>query len=104
MVSGKFNHSIVFVKNKLFVFANRRDDWEVFDNICKKFIVIKSPEFISFPSKTAYSIENRIFVSQYEFFKIVSYDTNKNEWSEEELFCEVIKNLRNFFSVKVPCL
>ena len=102
MNSGKYDHSLVVVKNKLFVISKTKDDCEVFDNICKKFIAIKSPKLYFFHSIEAYTIENKIFVLQDSSSKIVTYDTNKNEWSEES--CEVTKNLRSFSSVKVPCL
>ena len=101
---GKHNHSLVVVKNKLFVISERKDDWEVFDNISKQFITIKPPEFYCFLSKRAFSIENKVFVFNKKFTKIISYDTNKNEWSEEKLFCEFTKNLQHFSNVKVPCL
>ena len=103
MNSGKVDHSLIVVKNKLFVISKSKDDWEVFDNMCKKFVTIKSPEFFCFPSKRAFSIENKIFVFNYKFTKIISYDTYINEWSEDNLFFEFTKNLQYFSSVKVPC-
>ena len=101
MNSGKYNHSLVVFKNKLFVISKREDGCEVFDNFCKKFITIKSPEFYN-SSKRAFSIENKILALQDDSSKIISYDTDKNEWLEES--CEVTKNIRWFSSVKVPCL
>ena len=43
MNSVKYDHSLVVVKNKLFVISKRKDNCKVYDNICKKFITIKSP-------------------------------------------------------------
>ena len=100
-----FNHSLVVVKNKLFVVSNRirfKHNLEVFDNIYKKFITIKSPELNWFSVIKAFSIKNKIFAFKDESSKIICYDTSKNEWSEES--CEVTKNLRYFSSIKVPCL
>ena len=102
MNSGKYELSLVVVKNKLFVITKRKDNCEVFDNICKKFITIKSPQLNWFSVISAYTIENKIFVFQDNLSKIISYDTSENEWSEES--CRVTKNLRLFFSVKIPCL
>ena len=99
--SGKVDHSLVVVKNKLFVISNIEDNCEVFDNIKKKIITIKSPEFDRFSRIRAKSIESKIFVIQEQCSKIICYDTNKNEWSEES--CRVTKNLRWFPIVKVPC-
>ena len=102
MNSGKHNHSLVVVKNKLFVISKRKDDCEVFDNISKKFTTVKSPQFDSFSRITAYSIENKLYVISDNSPKIISYDTNKNKWSEESF--EFSKKHRRFSSVKVPCL
>ena len=105
MNNGKYDHSLVVVKNKLFVVSNRirfKHNLEVFDNIYKKFITIKSPELNWFSVIKAFSIKNKIFAFKDESSKIICYDTSKNEWSEES--CEVTKNLRYFSSVKVPCL
>ena len=102
MNSGKYDHSLVVVKKKLFVISKREDNCEVFDNICKKFVTIKSPQFDLSSRIRAHSIENKIFALQDKCSKIVTYDTDKNEWSEES--CENTKNLLWFSCVKVPCL
>ena len=102
MNSGKFDHSLVGLKNKLFVISMREDDCEVFDNICQKFITIKSPKFISLYGIYTFSIENKVFALLGNKSKIITYDINKNEWSEES--CEVTKDLRNFACEKIPCL
>ena len=102
MNSGKRSHSLVVVKNKLFVISKTEDDCEVFDNICKTFITIKSPKFDWFSSIEAHSVVNKIYVVQDRMSKIICYDTNKNEWSEESR--KFTKKLRRFSSVKVPCI
>ena len=102
MNSGKCDHSLVVVKNKLFVISNLKDNCEVFDSICNKFITLKSPELECFFGTRCYTIKNKIYVLQENISKIVSYDTNKNEWSEEH--CEITRNLQCFSNVKVPCL
>ena len=40
MNSGMYDHSLVVVKNKMFVISNKKNNCKVFDNICKKFITI----------------------------------------------------------------
>ena len=102
MNSSKYEHSLVVVKHKLFVISKREDNCEVFDNICKKFITLKSPDFKCFFSISAFSIANKVFVLLNELSKIICYDTNKNEWSEES--CQVTKNFRWFSSMKLPSL
>ena len=102
MNSDKYDHSLVVVKNKMFVISNRKDNCEVFDNISNKFITIKSPEFNRFSWIIAKSIKSKVYFFQDILSKIISYDTNKNEWFEES--CEATRNLRYFSNVKVPCL
>ena len=79
MNSGKYELSLVVVKNKLFVISKIEDYCEVFDNICKKFITLQSPQFNWFSINSAFSIENKIFVLHENHSKKNSYDTNKNE-------------------------
>ena len=101
MNSGKQEHSLVVVKNKLFVISSQ-DHCEVYDNICNNFITIKSPKFNWLYSIRAYSIENKIFALQDNLSKICSYDNNKNEWSKES--CKNTTNLKHFACVNIPCL
>ena len=102
MNSGKNCHNLVVNKNKLFVISTRDNDCEVYDTLCKKFITIKSSQFDLSSIIIAYSIENKIFILQENSPKIIAYDTNKNEWSEESY--EFTTELWLFSSVKVPCL
>ena len=94
--------SLVVVKHKLFVISKRKDSCEVYDNVCKRFIAIKSPRFNLFSGIRANAIENKIFAFQDDLSKIITYDSQKNEWSEE--LCGVTKNLNFFTSVNVPSL
>ena len=74
MNTGKSFHSLVVVMNKLFVIFNI---CEAFDNVSKEFVVIKSPEFDLFSKNRDLSIENKIFILQENFSKIISYDPNE---------------------------
>ena len=101
MNSGKYELSLVVVKNKLFVISKVEDYCEVFDNICKKFITIKTTRQY-FHITTACSIGNKIYVFQENYSDLVCYDTDTNEWLSEP--CEVTLNYRDVSSVKVPFL
>ena len=102
MNSGNSEHSLVVVKNKLFVISNSKDNCEVYDNICKKFTTIKSPRIFLFSSNSACRIKHKIFVLRDESSKIIFYDTIENEWSKES--CEVINTIYKYSSIKVSCL
>ena len=59
-----FNHSLVVVKDKLFVISKKENGCEVFENICKTFNTIKSLEFSWFSFISAYSIANNILFNK----------------------------------------
>ena len=104
MISGKYRHSLVVVKSKLFVIGRNPDTNEVLDNICKKFVAIKSPQISSFGYlrlNHAISIGNKIVLFQDDKPVAMCYDVDKEEWSEEQ--CEVTNRLEFFSCVKIPC-
>ena len=100
MRNSHSNHSLVTVKNKLFVIDDVTNTCEVFDNICKKFISLKSP-YGYFNLNKAMSIGNRIVVFLHERSSIVCYDVEKDEWSAES--CEITKYIDDFSCTKIPC-
>ena len=98
MVNGKSSHSLVVVRNKLFVIGDYKDTCEVFDNNIRKFVVLKSPE-ISYLN-TAVSIGSKIVIFQHNTSSMSCYDADKNEWSEEP--CELTEHLCEFSCAKFP--
>ena len=100
MITAKVNHSLVAVKNKMFVFSPGANDCEVFDGACKKFVSLKLPELVSGIRVRAVSVEKKIFVFQEDSASVICYDIEKNEWSYEP--CEVTKNLKGYSCVKIP--
>ena len=97
---GKFNHSLVVVKNKLFVISQKANTFEVFDNTSKNFVILSPPK-LSYSCKVV-SIENKIVFLENFQNRLCFYDVDKNEWSEKP--CDVTKNLQSFSCVKIPCL
>ena len=93
------NHSLVTVKNKLFVIDGNTNICEVFDNICKKFITLKSPYgYISL--NKAMSIGNIIVLFLNEKSSTNCYDVEKDEWSDKS--CEITKYIDDFSCTKIP--
>ena len=91
-------HSLVVVKDKLFVIGRGIESCEVFDNACKKFVVLKHQPSIYYHRSV--SIGSRILIFQEKKSSIVCYNVDKDEWSEES--CEVTKYLEDFSCVKIP--
>ena len=90
-------HSLVVVKDKLFVIGDERNRFEVFDNVCKKFVSLKHP-FIDYSKSVA--IGNRIIVFKYVISTLLCYDVDKDEWSEESF--ELTEDLDGFSCAKLP--
>ena len=91
-------HSLVTIKDKLFVIDHRVNCCEIFDIVCKKFVSFKHPLYITF--NKCVQIGNRIIAFQELTSTILCYDYDKDEWSEE--LCEVTKDLELFSCVKIP--
>ena len=96
---GNCLHSLVVVKNKLFVISQKAHSFEVFDNTSKTFVILSPPKLIH--SYKVISIENKILFLENFQNKVLFYDVDKNEWSKKH--CEVTKTLQQFSCVKVPC-
>ena len=92
------HHNLVVVKDKLFVIGYARQSYEVFDNVCKKFIALKHRPRLSF--NKCVPIGNKILIFHEMNSLVVCYDVDKNEWSEES--CEVTKFLGDFSFVQIP--
>ena len=93
-------HSLVVVKNKLFVVGGRGSlTSEVFDNNSKTFVSLKS-EFLIGRDK-ALSVGSKIVIFDIsEYLPVAIYDVHKNEWSEEP--CETAEHFINYYCAKLP--
>ena len=96
MVEGKFLHSLVVVKRKLF--AIDCGSCEIFDSSCNKFVILKS--FLRPNLNRALSVGSKIFILQFKLPFMIIYDVDEDKWSKE-LF-EVTESLYNFCCVKLP--
>ena len=101
MNTKKDSHSLVVSKNKLFVISDSPSTCEVFDNFSNKFITLSPPPRLKdFFRATA--IGNKVLIFPFNSLNLISYDVDRNKWSEEP--CELTKNLYDFSCVKVLCL
>ena len=95
MVRPRYDHSLVAIKNKLFVIGNISAACEVFEKLNNKFVSIKPFSMYfnlnDFSTVGAISIGNRIAVYGRGLSTIAFYDTDKDEWCEEE--CDYLKNI-----------
>ena len=103
MIKGKSGHCLVAVKNKLFVIATFKDGCEVFDNVCKKFVALKTSPIMSKVITAnffkAIAIGSKIVVFEEKRSSVKCYDVDKDEWCLE--VCDVKKSLSQFCCVKV---
>ena len=98
MINYHDSHSLVVVKQKLFVIDCGNNNCEVFEDFCRKFIALKSS--YSLHLSKAMSIGKKIVIFQNNSSLVIYYDVDKNEWFKES--CEVTKNLEDFSCVKIP--
>ena len=99
-INNHHRHSLVVAKDKLFVIGRGYNNCEIFDNVCKKFVALKSTYTLNM--NKALSIGNKIVILQNDRSSVICYDVDKDEWFEES--CDATKNLTCFSSVKVPKL
>ena len=92
MIEGRYRHSSVAIRNKLFIFGSYvgkvSKSCEVFDSSCKKFVMLKLfPSTLtfdlSFAANTTFSIGNKIVIISYNSSTALCYDVEKDEWSKE---------------------
>ena len=100
---AKSSHSLVVVKNKLFVLRNE-DDCEVYDSIGKKFMIMKSKKSLIpiFDNRCPLSFDNKIYLFERNSSTLICYDVDKKEWSQKS--CNFTRNFYIFSCVKLPCL
>ena len=101
MINGKNCHSLVSLKGKLYVVGFQYGGFEMYDNVCKKFVAIKPPlKSIAYTSRCV-SIGSRIIIFQEKERDAVCYDVDNDEWFEE--VCDVTRDLKSSAFVKAPC-
>ena len=100
MIQRRRCHSLVVVKNKLFVIGGLRTigSCDVFESISNKFVPLKCPYL--FCSNKALSIRSKIFIFQNNESFVVIYDVCENKWSDE--LCEATTNLYSYSCVELP--
>ena len=105
MIHESFEHNMLAVSNKLLALScgTNHDICEVYDNISKKFVVIKShPTFFDGSEYQAISIGRNIFVFKSFSNKVAIYNVDKSEWSDE--FFDAAEDIRYFYCLKMPSL
>ena len=101
-------HSLIAIKNKLFAIGAEKDFLEMYDSTSNAFVVIKH-----YPSYTsgmyspydwlthAIGMGRKVLIFEFEASKVLCYDADKNEWSNES--CCTATDGSNFF-LKIPKL
>ena len=100
MTTCKKGHSLVVVRNKLFVISTRTI--EVFDSKSNTFSAIKQPKKEIVSLVGAIAAENKIFVLQ-NYAHFACYDVDKQKWSEVETdTTDRFDEYESFSCVKIP--
>ena len=105
MIEARYWHNLVVAKNKLFAIGGYTiNACEIFDNACKQFVNINSPE-LSLLYLKVFSLGSKIFIledsSSVRRRRIIHrYDVEKDEWSQESQ--EATKHISDYSYAKIP--
>ena len=104
MVSGRSSHSLVVVKDKLFVIGNLTTDYEIYDSICKIFVALKSNSFFDFGEfNEVVKVGSTLFIFRRSPSKIIyCYDVERSQWIlkscefTDNIFIKLVANIPSF--------
>ena len=103
MIYGRYNHRLVAVRNKLYVFGGRTEQFEVFDSLTNKCSLLKTPSSLqnrdTFRIGGAISIGNKILIFRENSPKFTYFDIDKADWFEETFV--VTKDVESFLCLKM---
>ena len=94
----KIGHKQVVVYNKLFVIGVEKDNCEVFDNISRSFVALKTENMNLASITGAISIGNILYVFQNETNTVFCYDVENCEWKTKTFKHDI----SYFTCVKIP--
>ena len=102
MIERRYNHSLISMRNKMFVVGGKTSKCEVYDTISDKFILLKLPpkslEFDFNNTRKTFTIGGKLFIVGKSSKTLAFYDVDKKKWSEEQF-----ENKKRFhFCLKVP--
>ena len=101
MIKGAAGHSLVVVKNKLYVVGSSTHACEFYDSICKMFVALKSNMSVKYyHSYKAINVGPMIYVFLGNTSTILCFDIETNKWSEES--CEITENVYDYSIVNIP--
>ena len=104
MNHGRCYHTLVAIKNKLYVFGEEVVISEMYDSITKCFVILKPPPtFLNTESLVAVgaiSIGRKILILKSFSATITIFDLDENEWSKENF--EATKEIEGNFCLKLP--
>ena len=99
MVTGKYEHSAVVVKNKLFVVSRQIDEVETFDNTYNIFVSLKQPKIRHKAGNQIVPMGNKFYVFPTLTKNFcLCYDVDQGKWSRKFLKCGTL----SFSCVKIP--
>ena len=87
-----------YLKNKLFVVGYENNEFEVFDNFCKKFVSPTHSPSITYSK--CLPIGKKIVLFKEFGASVIYYDVDKDKWFEDS--SKVTEDLEDFSCVKLP--
>ena len=97
MTKGRYEHSLVVVRNKLIVIGRGSNACEVYTTNTGKFVALKSPVLTY---NRSLQVAGKIFVFQEKKAYVWVYDVEGDYWKKKE--CDATKNIVYFSCAKMP--
>ena len=103
MNGERYCHSLRVVRNSLYVVGCFLDSCEVYDDVSRSFIVLKTPSKVYYNTRTAFCVGSKIVAIQGNASYVVCYDVNTGEWKTEKWF-DTTSGYGQFYYAKVPLM
>ena len=104
MIYSRSHHSLVAVRNKLYVFGGFSKTCEVFDSSSNKFSILKTPSSLPdmgvYMLRGAVSVGKNILIFMRNSRTLVYFDFEKSDWSEKPF--DVTKEFQFDWFLKIP--
>ena len=98
LIDAKAEHSSVAVKDKLFVIGREKNNCEMFDRVCERFVSLNAPFAIGLHETI--TIGKNIKILRQSNPYAICYNVENDEWSTEP--CKITENRVDFSCAKFP--
>ena len=104
MIRDRAEHSLVAVRNKLYVFGGGTAEFEVYDSLNEHFSILEPPALLlninHSEINNAFSFGNKVFILKNRSATLTTFDYVNQEWKEEPYECT--EYIESYGCLKLP--